>query len=49
MSKKRKPITERLKSAVENLSADIFGYEKKITKNIIEYLEKAGQQQGLLQ
>ena len=48
MSKKRKPIKARLKDAVENISVDIFGYEKKITKNIIEYLEKAGNEQGIL-
>ncbi|MCB0374782.1 MAG: hypothetical protein KDD04_02575 [Sinomicrobium sp.] len=44
---KRKPLTARLKDAVENLSADIFGYEKKITENIIGYLEKAGKEQGI--
>jgi len=48
MSKKRKPLKVRLKNAVENLSVDIFGYEKKITKNIIGYLEKAGKQKGIL-
>ena len=48
MSKRRKPIKDRLKDAVENISADIFGYEKKITGNIIHYLEKAGKKEGVL-
>ena len=48
MSKQRKSIKDKLKDAVENIAVDIFGYEKKITKNIIDYLDKAGQQQGIL-
>lgn len=40
--KQKKPptITEKIKSYMSNISVDVFGYEKKVTKNIIQYFKK---------
>ncbi len=38
--KKKLSLKDKLKNAAENISVDIFGYEKKITKNVVQYLNK---------
>ena len=40
-NQKRPGLKQKLQSAVENISVDIFGYENKITKNVVQYLNKA--------
>ncbi|MDH5383020.1 MAG: hypothetical protein OEW75_19365, partial [Cyclobacteriaceae bacterium] len=40
-NRKRPDLTRKLQNAVENISVDIFGYEKKITRNVVQYLNKA--------
>lgn len=39
MFKKKAGLKQQLKQATRNISVDVFGYEKKITKNVIRYLE----------
>ena len=33
------PLSDKLKGAIENISVDVFGYEKTITKTLIKRLE----------
>ncbi|MBL4575809.1 MAG: hypothetical protein JKY51_06895 [Opitutaceae bacterium] len=43
--KKRLGLKDKLKNVVDNISVDIFGYEKKVTKNIVQYLNKAAREE----
>ncbi len=45
--KKKLGLKDKLKNAVENISVDIFGYEKKITKNVVQYLNKTAIEQRI--
>ena len=44
MFKKKTGLKQQLKKATRNISVDVFGYEKKITKNVIRYLEGVAKQ-----
>ncbi len=44
MFKKKTGLKQQLKKATRNISVDVFGYEKKITKNGIRYLEGVAKQ-----
>ncbi|TPN87166.1 MULTISPECIES: hypothetical protein [Aquimarina] len=49
-TKRRSPrLAEKLKKAVQNLNVDVFGYESKVTKNIINYFSKLSKETGLPQ
>lgn len=39
MQKKRASLNDKLKGVLTDLSVDIFGYEKKVTKNILNQME----------
>ena len=44
--KGRRPgLKDKLKNAVENISVDVFGYEKKVSKNVMQYLTKASREE----
>jgi hypothetical protein len=43
----KRSLTERLKNVAENIHVDIFGYEKRITKNITQYLDKTAKEQSI--
>ena len=46
-TKRRSPrLAEKLKRAVQNLNVDVFGYESKVTKNIINYFSKLSKETG---
>lgn len=38
-NQKRKSIGERLKGALENITVDVFGYEKKVTTSVTQYIQ----------
>ena len=42
--RKRPGLKQKLKYAVESISVDVFGYEKKVTKNAVAYLDKAARE-----
>lgn len=47
-TKRRSPrLAEKLRNAVQNLNVDVFGYESKVTKNIISYFSKLSKETGL--
>ena len=46
-NQKRPGLTQKLKNAVENISVDVFGYEKKITRNVVQYLNKAARDHSI--
>ncbi|WP_281989755.1 hypothetical protein [Aquimarina aggregata] len=49
-TKKKSPrLAEKLKKAVQNLNVDVFGYESKVTKNIITYFSKLSKETGISQ
>ena len=48
MFKKRKSLKDRLKNVADDLTADVFGYEKKVTKNVIDFLSKIEQTEHVL-
>lgn len=43
-NQKRPDLRQKLKDAVEGISVDVFGYEKKVTKNAVAYLDKAARE-----
>lgn len=43
--RKRTGLKDKLQNAVESISVDIFGYEKKVSKNVIQYLTKASREE----
>lgn len=45
--KRSSRLAEKLRNAVHNLNADVFGYESRVTKNIIGYVEKLSTETGL--
>ena len=38
-------IKQRLQKVINNLSVDVFGYEKKVVRNVAEYFKKASEQE----
>lgn len=47
--KKSPRLAQKLRKAVQNLNVDVFGYESKVTKNVITYFSKLSKETGLLQ
>jgi len=47
--KKSPRLVEKLRKAVQHLNVDVFGYEPKVTHNIIDYFSKLSQQTGIPQ
>lgn len=45
----RKPltITEKIKTYMSNISVDVFGYENKVTKNIIQYFKNVSSEERI--
>lgn len=46
-NRNRPGLKQKLQNAVENISVDVFGYEKKITKNVVQYLNKAARDHSI--
>ena len=40
-------LSERLRNAVENISVDVFGYEKKVAANVLSYLRQVARDEGV--
>ncbi|QKX04186.1 hypothetical protein HN014_04435 [Aquimarina sp. TRL1] len=49
IKKTRSGLAEKLKNAVQNLNVDVFGYESKVTKNILRYFSKLSKETDLVQ
>jgi hypothetical protein len=45
--KKSPRLAQKLRKAVQNLNVDVFGYESKVTHNIISYFSKLSKETGL--
>lgn len=45
--KKPPTITEKIKNYMSNISVDVFGYEKKVTNNIIQYFKKKSSEERI--
>ncbi|TSE10315.1 hypothetical protein [Aquimarina algiphila] len=49
-TKRKSPrLAEKLRKAVKNLNVDVFGYETRVTKNIISYFSKLSKETDLPQ
>ncbi len=45
--KKSPTITEKIKSYMSNISVDVFGYENKVTKNIVHYFKETSSEERI--
>ena len=45
--KRTSRLAEKLRKAAQNLNVDVFGYESKVTRNIIKYFSELSKETGL--